>query len=65
MLCAAAGPSEFIDILRAWSERFAFLMLPISTLLLGLIFIADHRRVLFDRDVFSLHSLGVCLLVFT
>ncbi len=57
----AADPSGFLAILKAWSERFAFMLLPVSTLLLGLIFVADRRVAMFDHVIFSLHSLSFCL----
>jgi hypothetical protein len=51
-------PERFFLILEQWSERFAFLMLPISALLLSLLFVFQRRFYLFDHTIFSLHSLS-------
>jgi len=51
-------PERFYLILEAWAERFAFLMLPISALLLSIAFIFQRRFYLFDHTIFSLHSLS-------
>jgi hypothetical protein len=51
-------PERFQLILEQWSERFAFLMLPISTLMLAILFIFQRRFYLFDHTIFSLHSLS-------
>jgi hypothetical protein len=51
-------PEAYQLILEAWSERFAFLMLPISALLLGVLFVFQRRFYLFDHLVFSMHSLS-------
>ncbi len=53
-----ADPERFYLILEQWSERFAILMLPISALLLSLLFIFQRRFYLFDHTIFSLHSLS-------
>jgi hypothetical protein len=51
-------PERFYLVLEQWSERFAFLMLPISALLLSLLFVFQRRFYLFDHTIFSLHSLS-------
>jgi hypothetical protein len=51
-------PEEYQLILESWSERFAFLMLPLSALLLGVLFIFQRRFYIFDHLIFSMHSLS-------
>lgn len=51
-------PERFLLILESWGERFAFLMLPLSTLLLAAAFVHRRRFFLFDHVIFSLHSLS-------
>jgi hypothetical protein len=51
-------PERFYLILEQWAERFAFLMLPISAVLLSIVFVFQRRFYLFDHTVFSLHSLS-------
>jgi hypothetical protein len=53
-----ADPERFYLILEQWAERFAFLMLPISALLLSIVFVFQRRFYLFDHTIFSLHSLS-------
>ena len=53
-----ADPERFYLIVEQWSERFAFLMLPISALLLSIVFVFQRRFYLFDHTIFSLHSLS-------
>ncbi len=62
---AAADPRAVLDIMRDWSERFAFLMLPLATSILCLLFIADRRATPYDHAIFSLHSLSFSLFVLT
>jgi hypothetical protein len=52
------NPLAFQLILESWSERFAFLMLPISALLMSLLFAFQRRFYLFDHLVFCMHSLS-------
>ncbi len=59
-------PERFQLILEQWSERFAFLMLPISALMLSVLFLFQRRFFLFDHTIFSLHSLsamGIALIL--
>ncbi len=53
-----ADPAKFERIMGDWAERFAFLMLPLSALLLSILFIFQRRFYLFDHMIFSLHSLS-------
>jgi hypothetical protein len=51
-------PERFFLVLESWGERFAFLMLPLSTLLLAAAFVHRRQFFLFDHVIFSLHSLS-------
>jgi hypothetical protein len=51
-------PEEFKLILESWSERFAFLMLPLAAGILSLLFVFQRRFYLFDHLIFSMHSLS-------
>ncbi|MDP9103197.1 MAG: DUF3667 domain-containing protein [Pseudomonadota bacterium] len=51
-------PERFKLILEQWSERFAFLMLPLAAGLLSLLFVFQRRFFVFDHVIFSLHSLS-------
>jgi hypothetical protein len=53
-----ADPERFYLILEQWSERFAILMLPVSALLLSLLYLFQRRFFMFDHTIFSLHSLS-------
>jgi hypothetical protein len=56
-------PERFYLVLESWGERFAFLMLPLSTLLLAVAFVWRREFFLFDHVIFSLHSLSFMGLV--
>jgi len=58
-------PERFKLIMEQWSERFAILMLPISAILLSILFIFQRRFYLFDHTIFSLHSLSAVGVVVT
>ena len=58
MLRALDDPERMKLAIEQWSERFAFLMLPISAGLLSLLYIFQRRFYLFDHMIFSLHSLS-------
>ena len=58
-------PERFYLILEQWSERFAILMLPVSAVLLSLLFIFQRRFFLFDHTIFSLHSLSATGILIT
>jgi len=51
-------PERFKLVLEQWSERFAFLTLPLATCLLSLLFIFQRQFYIFDHTIFSLHSLS-------
>jgi hypothetical protein len=51
-------PEEFKLQLEAWGERFVFLMLPISAVILSVLFIFQRRFFVFDHLIFSMHSLS-------
>jgi len=51
-------PERFFLVLESWGERFAFLMLPLSTLLVAAAFLFRREFLLFDHVIFSLHSLS-------
>ena len=55
---ATANPETFALVLEQWSERFAFLMLPIAATLLSLLFVFQRRFYVFDHMIFALHSLS-------
>jgi hypothetical protein len=51
-------PERFKLVLEQWSERFAFLTLPLATCLLSLLFVFQRQFYIFDHTIFSLHSLS-------
>ena len=57
-------PARFQLVLEQWSERFAFLMLPLAAGLLSLLFVFQRRFFVFDHIIFSLHSLSAVGLMF-
>ena len=59
------NPEVFKLVLESWSERFAFLMLPIAALLLSVLFVFQRRFYLFDHLIFSMHSLSFVGLLFS
>jgi len=54
---AIDDPERFYLVLETWGERFAFLMLPLSTLLMSICFFWRRDVYIFDHVIFSLHSL--------
>jgi len=58
-----ADPKRFELLIEQWSERFAFLMLPVAALLMSLLFVFQRRFFLFDHAIFSLHSLSAAGIV--
>src|SRR5262249_52801501 len=61
---AIAHQSEFWQAVQNWAERFAVLMLPLSAILLSVLFVFQRRFFLFDHIIFSMHSLSfLCLLL--
>ncbi len=55
---ALAHPDRFVAAMGAWAHDFAFLTLPVSALVLSLIFIFRRGYLLFDHLIFSMHSLA-------
>jgi hypothetical protein len=55
---AIARPNDLAAAMRDNAEDFAFLMLPLSALILAAIFAFRRGFVLFDHLVFSMHSLA-------
>jgi hypothetical protein len=61
---AIAHQKDFWQAIQNWAERFAILMLPLSAILLSLLFVFQRRFFLFDHIIFSMHSLSfLCLLL--
>jgi uncharacterized protein DUF3667 len=56
-------PKRFAMILEIWAHRVAILALPISALLLSILFIFNRRFYVFDHLIFSMHSLTFQLLL--
>jgi hypothetical protein len=61
---ALDDPERFKLVLEQWSERFAFLTLPLAAALLSLVFVFQRRFYVFDHTIFSLHSLSAVGLMF-
>ncbi len=57
-------PERFKLVLESLAERFAFLSLPVATLLLSLLFVFQRRFFIFDHSIFALHSLSFQGLLF-
>jgi hypothetical protein len=57
-------PERFKLVLESQAERFAFLSLPVATLLLTLLFVFQRRFYIFDHSIFALHSLSFQGLLF-
>ena len=57
-------PARFQLVLEEWSERFAFLTLPMAAGLLTLAFIGKKEFYVFDHTIFSLHSLSAVGLMY-
>ena len=55
---AAANPHALIAATAEWGHRLAVLALPISAMMLALIFAFRRGYVLFDHLIFSMHSLS-------
>ena len=55
---ALSDPARFKLILESQAERFAFMALPIATILLTLLFVFQRRFFVFDHTIFALHSLS-------
>lgn len=55
---ARKNPELFTMVLESWGHRFAILMLPVSALLLSILFVFQRRFYVFDHLIFSMHSLS-------
>jgi hypothetical protein len=55
---AVDHPEALVAAMAEWAHRFAFVTLPISALMLSLIFMFRPGFVLFDHLIFSMHSLS-------
>jgi hypothetical protein len=51
-------PDVLVSAMGEWAHRFAFLTLPVSALLLSVIFAFRRDTYLFDHLIFSMHSLS-------
>lgn len=51
-------PEAFLRIVEEWGHRFAILMLPISALILSVLFAFKKDTYVFDHLIFSMHSLS-------
>lgn len=61
---AKAHQAEFWQAIQNWAERFAVLVLPLSAILLSVLFVFQRQYFLFDHIIFSMHSLSfLCLLL--
>lgn len=58
-------PERFLLILEIWAHRVAVLALPVSAILLTLLFAFQRRFYVFDHLVFSMHSLTFQVLLLT
>lgn len=58
-------PERFALILEIWGHRVAILALPISALMLSLLFVFNRRFYVFDHLIFSMHSLSFQMLLVT
>jgi len=56
-------PARFALILEIWAHRVAILALPVSALMLTLLFAFNRRYYVFDHVIFSMHSLSFQLLL--
>jgi hypothetical protein len=55
---AKAHPEAFDATLQTWAQRMAVLALPLSAMLLGLLFLFRRGVYMFDHLIFSMHSLS-------
>lgn len=56
-------PERFVMVLEAWAHRVAVLALPVSALILTLLFVFQRRFYVYDHLIFSMHSLSFQLLL--
>jgi len=55
---ARSHTREFSLVLESWAHRFAILMLPVTALMMGLLFASWRKFFLYDHLIFSMHSLS-------
>src|SRR5262249_32228866 len=53
-----AHPDAFAQVIVTWAQRLAILALPLSALMLSLMFFWKRRVFIFDHLIFSMHSLS-------
>ncbi len=58
VLYASSHQKEFSLVLESWTHRFAVMLLPVSALLLGLLFVNRRKLFFYDHLIFSMHSLS-------
>lgn len=58
-------PERFALLLEIWGHRVAILALPVSALMLTLLFVFNRRYYVFDHLIFSMHSLAAQMLLLT
>lgn len=63
MEAVRSDPARFYLILEIWAHRVAILALPVSALMLTLLFAFNRRYYVFDHVIFSMHSLSFQLLL--
>ena len=56
-------PKRFVMVLEAWAHRVAVLALPVSALILTLLFVFQRRFYVYDHLIFAMHSLSFQLLL--
>jgi hypothetical protein len=56
-------PQRFFLVLETWAHRVAVLALPVSALILSLLFVFQRRFYVYDHLIFSMHSLSFQLLL--
>lgn len=58
-------PRRFGMVMETWAQRVIVLALPISALILSLLFVFNRRFFVFDHLIFSMHSLSFQLILVT
>jgi hypothetical protein len=58
-------PERFALILEMWAHRVAILALPLSAMMLSVLFVFQRRFYIYDHLIFSMHSLSFQLLLLT
>tara|TARA_R110002167_G_scaffold9437_4_gene42996 strand:+ start:1426 stop:2538 length:1113 start_codon:yes stop_codon:yes gene_type:complete len=60
-----SDPERFALLLEIWGHRVAILALPVSALMLTLLFAFNRRYYVFDHLIFSMHSLSFQMILLT